>query len=305
MFRANNGRFSGKQIQKILFVVVFISFFVIRPSHGQDYLSDQLFSGWNEYGLQAFSNADELFSVVANSENATQEQILQAKLGRAFIVHYQMPGRDPSAAISLYEKLLDEVEHRELWKGLILGRLADCYLEISPPEIQRARNLYTQAFTVLPKGSNLLSETMLRFLTTYLVNPDSIEIRRGLLESERLRHRFEGTPFASVFHGLRAEMAFFISDYVALTEALDAQYQNGISNIRVKEAVLFRLARLCELKLSDYDRAEQYYRLLDAEVPSSQKAYFARLRADELAAGKLNSDFAPPIIDGETDYNGG
>jgi len=301
MFKTNASQRKGTKIQSNFFVLVLLCTFYSLPSHGQNKASDKLFSGWNEYGLQAFSNADEFFSAVATSENATRDQVLQAKLGRAFIVHYQMPGRDPSAAISLYENLLSEAENREFWKGLILGRLADCYLEISPPEIARARSLYKQAFAAIPKESNLFPETMLRFLTTYLVKPDSVEIRKGLVESEKLRHLFKDGQFASVFHGVRAEMAFFISDYVVLTESLDAQYRNGISNIRVKEAVLFRLARLCELKLGDYDRAEQYYRLLDTEVPSSQKAYFARLRADELAAGKINSDFAPPIVETKMD----
>ena len=93
------------------FIVIFL-FFIQRP-YAQEQIDDRLFRGWNEYGLQAFSNAEELFHTVANSENVTQEQILQAKLGLAFITHYQMPGRDPTAAIPLYENLLDEVEGRE------------------------------------------------------------------------------------------------------------------------------------------------------------------------------------------------
>jgi hypothetical protein len=80
-----------------------------------------------------------------------------------------------------------------------------------------------------------------------------------------------------------------------LAEALDQQYRAGISNIKVKETVLFRLARLHEVELGDYALAEDYYRRLAAEVPSSQKAYFAVLRADELKAGKLDSDYAPPL----------
>ena len=285
------------------FIVIFL-FFIQRP-FAQEQIDDRLFRGWNEYGLQAFSNAEELFHTVAYSENVTQEQILQAKLGLAFITHYQMPGRDPAAAIPLYENLLDEIEGREQLEGLIFGRLADCYLEISPPEIDRARSFYKQAITVLSKDSILLPETMLRFLTTYLVKPDSTEIRQGLIESEKLRPRFRGTDLASVFHGIRAEMAFFVSDFVVLTEALEKQYQSGINNVNVKEAVLFRLARLYELELSDYNRAEYYYRLLVSEIPSSQKAYFANLRADELNSGKLNSDFMPPTFDGKAESNGG
>ena len=76
---------------------------------------------WTEYGLQAFSNADGLFAQVAQSERASQKERWQARMGRAFITHYQMPGRDPQAAIPQYEALLQDVDERDLWRGQILG----------------------------------------------------------------------------------------------------------------------------------------------------------------------------------------
>ena len=250
---------------------------------------------WTEYGLQAFSNADGLFSQVAQSERASQEERWQARMGRAFITHYQMPGRDPQAAIPQYEELLQEVDERDLWRGQILGRLADCYMEIVPAQVDKARSLYEQALSALPDDSPLIQETMLRLLSSYLQRPDSEEIALGLQSAAEMAPRFVGTPFASVFHGMRAEMAFFIGDYSALADALHAQYRAGISNVRVKEVVLFRLARINEVALGHYDRAEAYYRLLASEVPSSQKAHFATLRADELKNGQLDSDYAPPL----------
>jgi len=250
---------------------------------------------WNEYGLQAFSNAEKLFAEVAESERASQEERWQARLGRAFITHYQMPGRDPQAAVVQYEALLQEVGEQDRWRGQILGRLADCHMEIVPAQVDRARLLYGQALDALPNDSPLVQETMLRLLSSYLQRPDREEIERGLQSADKMASRFAETPFASVFHGMRAEMAFFIGDYSVLAEALDAQYRAGISNVRVKEVVLFRLARINEVALGNYDRAEAYYRLLASEVPSSQKAHFATLRADELKSGQLDSDYAPPL----------
>jgi hypothetical protein len=250
---------------------------------------------WNEYGLQAFSKADRLFDDVLDGEKASQEERWQALLGQAFIIHYQMPGRDPEAAIPLYEALLEEVDERGEWRGQLLGRLADCYVELTPSQMDQARSLYQEALSALPSESLLVQETTLRLLSSYLQRPNRAELKRGLQLAGELAPRFTGTPFASVFHGMRAELAFFVDDYVALVDALDKQYRAGISNIKVKELVLFRLARLNEVELGDYQRAEDYYRLLAAEVPSSQKAHFAILRADELQAGKLDSDYAPPL----------
>jgi len=263
---------------------------------------DQLLGrAWNEYGLQAFSNAEELFSEVSESSLANKEERWQALLGLAFIMHYQMPGRDPEAAIPLYEDLLKQVGETREWRGQVLGRLADCHVEIVPPQMDKARSLYKEAISSLAPGSLLIPETSLRLLSSYIQRPDREEIKRGLALAEELAPRFTDTPFESVFHGLRAEMAFFIDDYVALVDALDKQYRAGINNISVKELVLFRLARINEVELGDYKRAEAYYRRLATEVPSSQKAHFAMLRANELKAGKLDSDYAPPLSPGVKD----
>ena len=255
--------------------------------------ADLLARAWEEYGLQAFSNADALFADAARI--ARGEERWQAQLGRAQIVHYQMPGRDPQAAISLYEELLREVGDAVPWRGQLLARIADCHAELVPAQIDSARARYRQAMDALPEESRLVEETALRYLTTYLQRPDRGEIARGLQAADEFAVGMAATPFASIFHGLCAEMAFFIADYPALAKALDSQYRAGISNVRVKEGVLFRLARLHEVELGDYARAEEYYRRLAQEVPSSQKAHFAALRAGELAIGKLDSDYAPPL----------
>ncbi len=283
--------------RSLLLVLVLAWVFALSagPVHAQAEPKQLLSRAWGEYGLQAFSKAEELFSAVVESGRASQEERWQALLGQAFITHYQMPGRDPRAAIGKYEALLKEVGDNGEWRGQILGRLADCYVEIVPSQMDKARANYEEALSVLRPESLLLRETMLRLLSSYLQRPDRAEIARGLERADELAASFVGSPFESVFHGLRAEMAFFIGDYVALASALDAQYRAGISNIKVKEVVLFRLARINELELDDYARAEDYYRRLASEIPSSQKAYFARLRADELKIGKLDSDYAPPL----------
>ena len=91
---------------------------------------------WTEYGLQAFSNADGLFAQVAQSERASQKERWQARMGRAFITHYQMPGRDPQAAIPQYEALLQDVDElRPLQHikhlNLSYNRLKVCTIEQS------------------------------------------------------------------------------------------------------------------------------------------------------------------------------
>lgn len=255
---------------------------------------DRLRQGWEEYGFQAFSNARSLFNEVEGDDKATAAARFEARLGLAFVVHYQMPGRDPEAAVPLYEALLEEAADARL-QGLVLARLGDALIESDPPQLEAGRDHYRRALEVLPAASLLGQETALRLLTTYMETPDPKAFARGLDEAEGLAGRLEGTAFASVFYGIQAELAFFLGDLGRMARALEKQYEAGISNVRVKEKVLFQLARLFEVELGDFAAAQRYYRLLAAEVPSSQKAYFARLRADELAAGKIDSDFAPPL----------
>ena len=134
--------------------------FCALPARAEETPAQLLSRAWTEYGLQAFSNADKLFADAA--EMAQGEERWQALLGRAQIVHYQMPGRDPQAAIPLYETLLREVGDTGLWRGQLLARLGDCHAELVPVQVDRARLLYREALAALPAESLLVQETALR-----------------------------------------------------------------------------------------------------------------------------------------------
>jgi len=252
-------------------------------------------SAWEEYGFQSFTSARKLFAEVAESSDADREQRLQARLGLAFVTHYQMPGRDPEAAVPLYESLLKEASDDPEWRVLLLARLGDCHAEIDPPKLESARQFYRRAMDAGPDTSLMVQETVLRLLTTYMSQPNPEEFARGLVAVEEFAPRIRGSRFESIFHGLIAELAFSLGDLERMVTALDAQYRTGINNVKVREKVLFQLARLHEVELRDFAAAESYYRRLAAEVPSSQKAHFARLRADELRDGKIESAYAPPL----------
>ena len=84
-------------------------------------------------------------------------------------------------------------------------------------------------------------------------------------------------------------------DFPKEVASLKAQHEAGIENITVKAGVLFQIARTSEVALRDFKQAEHYYRLVATECSFDKRAYFARLRADELARGKIESDYAPPL----------
>ena len=252
-------------------------------------------NAWAEYGFQAFDSAQNLFEEAEESPQSTPEQRLQARLGLAFITHQQMPGRDPEAALTLYESLLQEIPQDHNLRFLLLSRIGDCHAESDPPEFERARQFYRQGLETATDTSLMVQETILRLVTTYMNRPDSEAFAQGLAVAEEFAPRMQGVHFESIFYGLQVELSFFLGAHERMAAALERQYRAGISNVKVKENVLFQLARLHEVELRDFPKAEAYYRQLAAEIPSSQKAYFARLRADELRAGKLQSAYGPPL----------
>jgi tetratricopeptide (TPR) repeat protein len=262
-----------------------------------DLPAERLAEAWREYGFQAFGQADRLFESVEEAEQATVEDRFQARLGRALIVHNQMPGRNPETAISLYEQLLEQTETDSL-RAFIHARLGDCAAEIRPPDLAVARQQYRVALDLATPGSLLMQETALRLVTTYMQRPLREDFLKGLETARSLEADLKGTALSSVLYGLQAELALFVRDPRAMVRALELQHEAGIHNTQIKERVLFQLARVYEVELGDYERAVRYYHALVDEVPTSQKAYFAGLRAAELERGQIVSDIAPPPREG-------
>ena len=255
--------------------------------------AESLGQAWREYGFQAFGRADHLFAAVEESGEATAEHRLEARLGRALIVHNQMPGRSPAEAVPLYEQLLKQTEADSL-RAFIHARLADCAAEIRPRDLTASREHYRQALDLAPRESLLRQDTALRLVTTYMQRPSRDDILTGLETARSLEEDLRDTALSSVLYGLEAELALFVRDMPALARALVRQLEAGIHNTQIKERVLFQLARIHEVELGDYGAAMRYYRALADEVPTSQKAYFARLRVAELERGQIVSDYAPP-----------
>jgi hypothetical protein len=292
MIRWLGRRGGGLRLGIVLFACSSLCTVHIKAAENPETL---LKSAWDEYGFQAFGNAQKLFAEVEDRDDATLQQRLQARLGQAFIIQYQMPGRNPEAAIPLYESLLKDTPDTSEWKVMLLTRLGDCHAELNPLQQQQARKLYRQALAAATDTSLIVQETILRLISTYMNNPDPEVFSRGLDVAQEFAPWLEGGHFESIFYGLQAELAFFLGDPELRAAVLERQYRAGINNVKIKENVLFQLARIHEVELRDFARAQAYYYQLAAEIPSSQKAYFARLRADELKEGKIQSAYGPPL----------
>lgn len=250
---------------------------------------------WDEYGYQAWKNAARLFAGVEAAATATPEEKLQARFGLALIRQYQMPGQDPEGAVSLHKQLLDEVPADSPLRVAVLEELGSCYLDKPAANVAKARDYFRMALAEAPPGSFAAQDAALRLLASYMRRANRADFQEGLKVADDLLPQLKGGKLESVAHGLAAQLAYSNGDLPRFAAELQAQEKAGIENRSIRGRVLFQIARVSEVEFKDYKKAEQFYRRLHDEMPSSDQAYFAGLRADELARGKINSDYEPPL----------
>lgn len=260
---------------------------------------------WDEYAFQTFPTARRLFQQALDAKGATDEEKFQARYGLAMIVHYQMPGRDPAAAIPMLQALLDSLPAGHRLRPHVLADMGACHIETSPPDYEAGRACYRKVLATVEGNPTIVQTTALRLISSFLHLPSQAEFQRGTAAVAEVMPRLAGTPLESSAHGLAAQLAYYQDDLPRFAAELKAQYASGIENIQIKAAVLFQIARVSEVALRDFKQAEHYYRKMAKECSFDIRAYFAGLRAEELARGKINSDYAPPLVPEPKSAGGG
>jgi len=251
---------------------------------------------WDEYAFQTFSTAGRLFRKAWDADAATEDERFQARYGLAMIVHYQMPGRDPAAAIPLLDALLNDLPKGHRLRLHALADLGACHIETSPPNYEAGRVCYRTVLESVEGNPTIVQTTTLRLISSFMRRPSMAEFKRGAIVAAEVMPRLVGTPLESAAYGLAAQLAFYQKDIPRFVTELKAQYAAGIENITIKAGVLFQIARASEVELRDFKQAEKYYRILAKECSFDIRAYFAKLRAEELAQGKIDSAYAPPLL---------
>ncbi len=253
-------------------------------------------TAWEEYGFQAWNQADRLFDQVILRPNATDDQKYQAKLGKAFIVQNKMPGRSAEGALKLFEALLQDLPNSHPLRPLVQSSLGACYLDSKKPDYEQGR-AYLQEVLDNPDADPLVAQdAALRLLASYLKRPDPEQYSEGLRRSEAVISRVRGTPMESVLHWMAGRLALWTGDLRRFADETEAQYRCGIENRALLESALFTLGRLNEAVFADYACAADWYEQISKDLPTHGRGYFGRLRAAELRAGKINSDYEPPLV---------
>jgi hypothetical protein len=258
--------------------------------------STLLMRAWEEYGFQAWTTSDALFQRVVASAAASPDERFQARLGKAFVLQNQMPGRSPEDAAKLYAALLQDLPAKHTMRALALDCQGACLIDAKTPDYDKGRALLREAMATTPAQPLVVQDAALRLLSSYLKRPDMEQYKAGLAIADELLPRLKGATLEGVAHQMAAYLAFWTGDLKRCSAEREAQYRCGIESRAWKEWTMFNIARLSEAAFHDYGKAAEWYQRLHDELPAESRAYFSGLRAAELRAGKINSDYEPPLI---------
>ena len=123
---------------------------------------------WDEYAFQTFPTARRLFERALRADGATDDEKFQARCGLAMIVHYQMPGRDPAAAIPVFQALLDDLPAGHRLRPHVLADMGACHVEKSPPDFEAGRACFRKVLATVEGTPTIVQTTALRLISSFL-----------------------------------------------------------------------------------------------------------------------------------------
>lgn len=245
---------------------------------------------WEEYGFQNWEAAARLFLQAKADKSARESQKIQAEIGEICVIQYRAPGQDPVMGLKRWDEFLARLPKDHALRPFSMMHQAYCHLVKRPADYEKARAIYLEALELVPdKKATIGQELILNYLSTYLMRYDEAQVALGMKEADIYLPLTDGTPFSTSAHGLAAGMAMILKDYPRAATEYQAQYEAGILTRSYLEATLYRLARINEIHLRNYDEAARYFELLVKEVPTSGRGYYARMRAAELRKGIFES----------------
>lgn len=252
--------------------------------------------GWNEFGLTNWEIAERLFNKVKDdTSSATPSQRLEARIGLLFITQYRQPGYDPAAAYTEYKKILQGLAEDSDLRSLLLAQMGACQTALTEPDMEKARTHFAEALAA-PGGRPVIKQNaVLNYARTFLVSAKEEDLVRCLAVLEHYMPLMQGSPLQGVAHQAAGSVALSLGDYKRAVAELKAWDRAGILNITMRGGTLYQIARISEVELKDMETARTYYLRLYREVPSDGKAYWAKQRAAEIAAGKENAFAREPV----------
>jgi len=243
----------------------------------EDRAENMLAEAWKEYEYQNFPAADRLFDRALEATDADAESGIQARLGKAMVVHFRVPGGNPGDAIALYQEVLADIgpDHKVTPNiHLLIGK---AYRALDEPELDSAR-AYLEIVLSEAGGTIEADEAALETAYTHSYKQDRENFMLAIDFLQDYLSKNPGCAMASTMYLFCAKLFMHMKDYEKARENLIHADSLGVANLKYKPTVLFQIAYISEVELRDTATAYRYYRKLTRKHPLDSRTYFSELR---------------------------
>lgn len=254
---------------------------------------------WMEYKLGEYSQAEKLFTQAKNKVK-DDKSYCEALTGIAFCYQYakkqQTAAGDYRYAIELYEQALKKIDQDSKYRPLFTAMRAECYFNIyrltgEKDNLNKAVKLWNeiqQKWSTTVAGQDALLYQVVAMTGDDYSTPEALQLAKQLkiyLKTNKIiplktgkRAAVKKKLLAAVMSNYLGDFYFWRQDYRNAIKWLINYYQLGASSYAYKADVLFKIARIADIKLNDKPLAIKYYTLFQDEIKSDKRRYFAQQR---------------------------
>jgi tetratricopeptide (TPR) repeat protein len=240
---------------------------------------------WEEYRLQNFSAAEDLFNQVLQHRQSGAEEILQARIGAAMVEHYRMPANNPENAAEQYEAILDSLPQRHaLYPNieLLAGR---AWINTKNETFFDRAKIHFQSVYDRHNGAIEAREAILELAFIELLSVEQSSLHAAITMIENDLNRYPDNPFASSMHAFCSSIALALNDHKRSRQHNIERYHSGIPNRNSIPSVLFQIAYISETMLQDTATAIEYYQELIDTTLDDGRRNFCKMKIEQFGGG--------------------
>jgi len=255
-------------------------------------VEDVLKEGWRAYSTGDFDFAIQKFESVGEAPGATPEQHFSALLGLATSYHLRS-NPDFEQARLWYERL-GELKTGDAQRQSLLGLgrvdLAEGKSGAGQTNLVRLIQDFPDSVeaneAVVHVADSLFKPTGKDSEPGQFSLAGGAAVERGLnMLEERLR-AYPHNTLATTMHLMLAGKYIELQQFEKAVGHLLAAEEEGIAGVMLQSVTLWRIARIADLELKDYDLAERYYAKYAEEFPRTTLYYRATKSLERVRALK-------------------
>jgi tetratricopeptide (TPR) repeat protein len=228
-------------------------------------LGAKLEEGWRAFSTGDFEIALARLHAVEGDEAASLDEQYSALLGLAS-THHLRTNPELAEAKEYYGRLM-RLEHEAASRQGLLGL---GLVELAAGKDAEGQTHLTKLIGDCPDSleadeatihlaNTLLKPTIVEAKPGEFDLPTPAAVQRGLNTLARRLETYPHNPLAAAMHVMMANKSIELKRFDQAVEHLIAADEEGIAVTKQRSITLWRIARIAEMELKDYDLAEDYY----------------------------------------------